>query len=49
LEVLLRRKKRPRGRDHDARQLVEKTAAWFTDDHETTDLRNVRELLQTLA
>ena len=45
----MRRKKRPRGRDHDARQLVEKTAAWFTDDHETTDLRNVRELLQTLA
>jgi class 3 adenylate cyclase/predicted ATPase len=38
---------RRRGREDDARQLVEATAIWFTEGHDTTDLRAAHELLGT--
>jgi predicted ATPase/class 3 adenylate cyclase len=39
---------RRRGREHDARRLVEETSAWFTEGHDVADLRSARELIAEL-
>ena len=40
---------RSQGRGSDARQLVAESAAWFTEGHDTTDLRAAGELLGQLS
>jgi predicted ATPase len=40
---------RSRGRGQDARRLVAETAAWFTEGHDTTDLRAASELIGQLT